>query len=122
MKDNVIVEKSFSFSVRIVNLCGELCRNRKEYVLSKQLLKSRTSIGANINEAQSAQSRSDFRSKMSIAAKEARETVYWLEPLSATGFIDKTKPEHSVLFDEIDSIVKILTSIVKTTQENGCEQ
>ena len=122
MKDNVIVEKSFSFSVRIVNLCGELCRDRKEYVLSKQLLKSGTSIGANINEAQAAQSRSDFKSKMSIAAKEARETMYWLDLLSATGYIDKNRPDHGALFNEIDSIVRILTSIVKTTQENDCEQ
>ena len=75
-QENIILNKSFAFSVRIVNLYKYLCSEKKEYVLSKQLLRSGTSIGANVNEAQAAQSKNDFISKMSIASKEARETKY----------------------------------------------
>ena len=75
-QENIILNKSFAFSVRIVNLYKYLCSEKKEYVLSKQLLRSGTSIGANVNEAQAAQSKNDFISKMSIASKEAREKKY----------------------------------------------
>ena len=74
MKDNVILDKSFSFAVRVVKLYKYLCNDKKEYVISKQLLRSGTSIGANINEAQAGESKADFIAKMSIASKEARES------------------------------------------------
>ena len=82
--DNIIEEKSFRFAVRIVNLNKHLQTNKKEFVLSKQLLRSGTSIGANISEAQQAQSRADFLSKLEIALKEASETKYWLRLICAT--------------------------------------
>ena len=91
-QENIILNKSFAFSVRIVNLYKYLCSEKKEYVLSKQLLRSGTSIGANVNEAQAAQSKNDFISKMSIASKEARETKYWIELLISTDYL-KDKDE-----------------------------
>ena len=81
MKDNIVLAKSFDFAVRIVNLYKHLCNDKNEYVLSKQLLRSGTSIGANTNEAQAAQSKNDFIAKMAIASKEARESKYWIELL-----------------------------------------
>ena len=113
-QENIILNKSFSFSVRIVNLYKYLCSEKKEYVLSKQLLRSGTSIGANVNEAQAAQSKNDFISKMSIASKEARETKYWIELLISTDYLkDKESYVESLKF-EIDEIVKLLSSIVKS--------
>ena len=82
--NNPVEEKSFHFAVRIIKLCKYLQENKKEYILSKQLLRSGTSIGANIMESQQAQSRADFISKLSIALKEAVETNYWLRLLQAT--------------------------------------
>jgi four helix bundle protein len=81
LKENILVDKSFTFAVRIVKLYKYLCNDKKEFVLSKQLLRSGTSIGANINESQDAQSKNDFISKLSISLKEARETKYWIELL-----------------------------------------
>ena len=85
--ENVIENKSFGFAVRIVKLYKYLCDKKKEYVLSKQLLRSGTSIGANVAEAQQAQSKADFISKISIALKETTETKYWLKLLNATDFL-----------------------------------
>ena len=85
--DNVIQEKSFHFAVRIVNLCRYLQTEKKEYVLTNQLLKSGTSIGANVSESQQAQSRPDFINKLNIALKEAYETNYWLRLLHETAFL-----------------------------------
>ena len=87
MKENVIAKKSFAFSVRTVNLYRYLSEQKKEYVISKQIYKSGTSIGANIAEAQRAQSTADFVAKMKIALKEANETQYWLQLLHETGYI-----------------------------------
>ena len=115
-QENIILEKSFDFSVRIVNLYKYLSNQQKEYILSKQLLRSGTSIGANINEAQAGQSKKDFISKMSIASKEARETRYWIELLVATKFLNaKDGHVQSILLD-IDEIIKLLTSIIKSTK------
>jgi len=85
-------------------------------VLSKQLLRSGTSIGANVNEAQVAQSTADFVSKMSIASKEARETKYWLDLLCETSYLDRSEQHVQTLLDESEQLVKILTSIVKSSQ------
>ena len=90
MSENIIVDKSFDFAVRIVNLNKYLNNEQKEYVLSKQLLRSGKSIGANVSEAERAQSKADFISKMSIALKEANETNYWLKLLYKTDYLSKS--------------------------------
>jgi four helix bundle protein len=118
MKDNLILQKSYDFSLMIIELYKFLCENKKEHVLSKQLLRAGTSIGANINEAQAGISRKDFVAKMSIASKEARETRYWLNLLADSGYISKTNSEIKNLFEEVESIINILTKIVKTGQSN----
>jgi len=119
MKDNVVLEKSFDFAVRIVKLYKYLCSDKKEYVLSKQLLRSGTSIGANINEAQAGQSKKDFIAKMSIASKEARESFYWIKLLIKTDYLDKNDTHTKSLVNNIETIVKLLTSIVKSSKENN---
>ena len=111
MKENVIERKSFAFSVRIVNLYRYLSQEKKEYVISKQIYKSGTSIGANIAEAQRAQSTADFVAKMKIALKEANETQYWLRLLHATGYI--TEKEFTSIHEDLVEILKILTAICK---------
>ncbi len=113
MKDNIILNKTFDFAVKIVELCNILQQDKKEYILSRQLLRSGTSIGANCEESVAAQSRKDFINKLYIALKESRETRYWLRLLKATGYLK----EQNELFSEIEEIIKILTSIIKTTQE-----
>ena len=112
--DNVIESKSFSFAVRIVKLCRHLQSDNKEFVLSKQLLRSGTSIGANVAESQQAQSRADFISKLSIALKEAVETNYWLRLLYATDYLSST--EYSSIITDCKELEKLLTAILKTTR------
>lgn len=116
MKDNIIYNKSFEFSIKIVKLYEKLSNEKKEYVLSKQLLKSGTSIGANVREGLDAQSKKDFVSKISIALKEACETEYWIELLVATEYIDKHNSKK--LLSDLEEIIKILTAILKTTKKN----
>jgi len=118
MNENTIYKKSFEFAVRIVKLYKFLCNNYKEYTMSKQLLRCGTSIGANVNEAIAAQSKKDFISKMAIASKEARETKYWIDLLIATDYLSKTENHVITLQNDIKEIIKILTSIVKTAQNN----
>ena len=117
MKENIIMEKSFAFSVRIVNLHKYLLNVKKEYVISKQIYKSGTSIGANIAEAQRAQSTADFVSKMKIALKEANETQYWLQLLHETSYI--TEKEFSSVHFDLVEILKILTAICKHYPQNN---
>ena len=112
--DNVIESKSFSFAVRIVKLCRHLQSDNKEFVLSTQLLRSGTSIGANVAESQQAQSRADFISKLSIALKEAVETNYWLRLLYATDYLSST--EYSSVITDCKELEKLLTAILKTTK------
>ena len=116
-KRNEILELSFDFALEIIELTRYLKLN-KEFVISNQLLKSGTSIGANVSEAQAAQSTKDFIAKMSIASKEARETEYWIRLLEKSNMLNAYK-NKSVLYDQIHSIVKLLTSIIKTTQEKN---
>jgi len=116
MKENVLLNKSFQFAIRIVKLYKYLCDDKKEYVLSKQLLRSGTSIGANINESQDAQSKNDFILKLSISLKEARESKYWIELLKETDFLS-TKEADSLLVDLIE-VIKLLVSIIKSTKNN----
>ena len=116
MDGNVVVEKSFDFAVRIVNLYKHLVREHKEYVLSKQILRCGTSVGANISEAQRGQSKADFISKMSIALKEANETYYWLRLLYKTDFLNKEQFES--LEKDVQDLIGILTAICKTANAN----
>jgi four helix bundle protein len=116
VKENVIKIKSFAFSIRIVRLYQFLSSRKKEYVLSKQLLKSGTSVGALIREAEQAESKVDFKHKLSIAQKEINETIYWLELLFATDYLIE-KQFESINTDAME-IFKILTSIIKSTKLN----
>ena len=115
MKDNIIETKSFDFAIRIVNLYKYLTGTMKEYVLSKQLLRSGTSIGANISEAEHGQSKADFHAKMSIASKEANETYYWIRLLYQTKYLNKEQFES--LENDIKEIIALLTAICKSTQK-----
>ncbi len=117
MKENLIQERTFEFSLTIIKLYQQLQEN-KEFVISKQVLRSGTSIGANVEEATAAQSKKDFLSKMSIASKEARETKYWLRLLKES---DLVKIPLESYLTEIDEIINILTKIVKTTAKNLTE-
>ncbi len=112
--EHTVKEKSFLFAVRIVNVYKHFTHTQNEYVLSKQLLRCGTSIGANIAEAQQAQSRADFISKLSIALKEACETDYWLRLLKATNYLSET--ECSSLIEDCQEIEKMLTAIIKTAK------
>lgn len=114
---NTILEKSMDFAVRIVRLYQYLCKEKKEFILSKQLLRSGTSVGANLREAKYAQSTNDFISKNSIALKEASETEYWLELLFRTGYL--TEKEYNTIIADCSELVKMLTAIVKTTKANN---
>jgi four helix bundle protein len=113
--DNTVKEKSFRFSVRIVKLCRFLRETKKEHVMSKQLLRCGTSIGANVAESQQAQSRADFTSKLNIALKEAVETDYWLRLLYETGYLTKT--QFVSIISDCDELEKLLVTIVKSTKE-----
>ena len=112
---NPILEMSYRFAMEVMS-AAKAMRNRKEYDLASQLWRAGTSIGANVEEAQAAQSRADFKSKMAIAAKEARESGYWLRLARDGGILAKEYSES--LLQQVESIQKILTSIVKTTSEN----
>ena len=114
MKESIIRELSFQFSLNIIQLYKQL-RIKKEFVISKQLLRSGTSIGANVVEAGAGQSKKDFLSKMSIASKEARETKYWLQLLDKSQLVESDLAEY---LSTIDDIINILTKIVKTTASN----
>lgn len=117
MKDNILLDKSFAFAIKIVELYKHLSQDKKEFVLSKQLLKSGTSIGANINESQEAQSRSDFISKLSISLKEARETKYWIELLKETNYLVDRKTDD--ILKDLTELIKLLVSIIKSTKANN---
>lgn len=114
MKENIIQEKSFDFALLTIEIYIKM-KLQNEYVLSKQLLRSGTSIGANVEEALAGISKKDFTAKMSISSKEARETKYWLRLIDRSNIvpIDVSKP-----LIEIESIINILTKIVETSQEN----
>lgn len=114
VKDNIIVQKSYTFALQIIQLYKQLIE-KKEYVLSKQILRSGTSIGANIHEAVASQSKRDFVHKLSISVKEARETSYWLNLLKDSHYIPVE--EFDKLNNSCDEIIRILNSIILTTKE-----
>lgn len=113
--EQTVESKSFQFAVRIVKLCRYLNTDKKEYVLSKQLLRAGTSVGANIAEAEQAQSRADFISKMNIALKEAVETNYWLRLLEASDYL--SKGEFSSIHNDCRDLEKMLTAIIKSAKK-----
>lgn len=112
--DNVIENKSFQFAIRIVRLYKFLCEEKKEYILSKQLLRAGTSIGANVTESQQAQSKPDFVSKISIALKEASETKYWIKLLGTTEYLSENQTKS--ILDDCVEIEKILVTILKSAK------
>ncbi|MEI6310775.1 MAG: four helix bundle protein [Bacteroidota bacterium] len=114
--DNLIQTKSFEFAIDIINLYKYLTKDMKEYVLSKQLLRSGTSIGANVEEAIGAQSKADFMHKLTISYKEARETLYWIKLLSATHYISTIQEEKFI--KSIDELCRIIGSIQITLKRN----
>lgn len=116
MINSRVYPKAYDFAIRVVNAYKHLTEEKKEFVLSKQLLKSGTSIGANIAEANGAISTAEFRAKMSIAYKECLETKYWLSLLKDTGYISEKAFES--IYDDADEISKILFSIIKNTHPN----
>ncbi len=114
--DNVVVDKSKAFALRVIRLYQYMQGEKKEYVLSKQILRSGTSIGANIKEAIRGQSKADFYAKMNIALKEASETEYWLELLHESGYMEKNAFDS--LYEDCQQLIKLLVSITKT-QKGG---
>ncbi len=114
MRENAALEKSFEFAVRIVNLYKYLSREKQEYILSKQLLRSGTSIGANVTEAQKGQSKADFTAKMNIALKEANETEYWLRLLYRTDFLSER--EYKSIAEEANELISLLVTICKSSR------
>jgi four helix bundle protein len=117
MKGNILQQKSFNFAIRIINAYKYLKDSKKEFVLSKQLLRSGTSIGANIEEALGGQSKSDFISKISVAYKEARETSYWIKLLRNTGIL--SEQETNSLLADTEELLKIMGKIQKTIKYNS---
>src|SRR5438876_5698991 len=115
MSESIIQRKSFAFALEIIQLFREL-QDRKEYVLSKQLLRSGTSIGANVEEAAAGHSRNDFLARMVIASKEARETRYWLRLLQESKLVEIDVTRQLA---DVEEIIRILTSIVKTINETN---
>jgi four helix bundle protein len=111
MKDNVVVIKSKAFAIRIIRLYQYLLSEKKEYILSKQLLRSGTSIGANVKEAIQGQSKKDFTAKMQISLKEASETEYWLDLLHETGYLENN--QFASINEDCIELIKLLTSIIK---------
>ena len=117
-KENIIQNKTFDFSLKIISIC-KILKQHHEFEISKQLIPSGTSIGSNVHEAGAGQTKKDFISKMEIASKEARETKYWLRILEASNIIAY---DYASLLKECDEIINILTAIVKTSQINLTKQ
>ena len=115
-KDNILSEKSFAFAIRTVKLYKLLAESRKEFVLSKQFLRSGTAIGAMYREAEQAESRADFIHKLSIALKEVNESEYWLQLMKETGYLTQT--EFDSIQHDCHELLKLITSIIKTTKKN----
>lgn len=116
MKESLIKDKSFKFSIRIVKMSCHLRETKKEYIISKQVIRCGTSIGANVREALNAESKVDFVHKLGIAQKEADETLYWLELLKETEYIDETS--FISIHDDCTRLLKMIKSIILTTKQN----
>jgi four helix bundle protein len=116
MKQNQVKNKSYQFALRTIKLCKQLREKKNEYHIAGQLIRSGTSIGTNVEEANAGQSKKDFIAKMSIASKEARETHYWIRLLTDSDYIDKETAKS--LLNDCDELIRLLTAIVKTAQLN----
>jgi four helix bundle protein len=114
VKENAVKDKSFAFAVRIVNLYRYLHEKKNEFVLSKQLLRSGTAIGALVREAEQAESKADFIHKLSISLKEANETDYWIELLFQTDFL--SEKEYTTIKGDSEELIKLLVAIIKTSK------
>ena len=114
MRENVVKDKSFGFAIRVVRLYQFLCDQKKEYVLSNQLLRSGTSVGAMVREAEHAETKNDFKHKMGIAQKEINETIYWLELLHKTDYL--TLDQFESMNSDAVEIIKIITAILKSAK------
>ena len=119
MKENPVAEKSKAFALRIIGLYKYLCDEKHEFVMSKQILRSGTSIGANIREGQRGQSKADFYAKLNISLKEADETAYWLELLHESNYL--TEAEFNSIYADNEELIKLLVSITKS-QKFGLQQ
>ena len=117
MRENVVKTKSFGFAVRIVRMYQYLCYEKKEFVLSKQLLRSGTGVGAMVREAEHAETKADFKHKIGIAQKEINETIYWLELLRETDYL--SPEQFETVQAEAIEIIKLLTSILKTSKRSN---
>ena len=117
MSDSIIKNKSFSFAIRIINLYKFLVENKKEYVLSKQLLRSGTAVGALVREAQNAESSADFVHKLGVAQKENDETLYWLELLFETNYLDEN--EYNSIQNDANELLKMIRSAIITSKRNN---
>lgn len=116
MKENIVKDKSFAFAIRIVKLYQYLQDSKKEFVLSKQLLRSGTSIGAMVRESEFAETKKDFIHKLSIAQKETTEAIYWIELLQSTEYL--TNEQFESIHSDAVEIIKLITSIIKTSKSN----
>lgn len=116
MRENIVKNKSFAFAVRVVKLYQFLCEQKKEFVLSKQLLRSGTSVGAMIREAEHAETKNDFKHKMGIAQKEINESIYWLELLRDTDYL--TAEQFESINNDAVEIIKLITAILKSAKSN----
>ena len=117
MKENVLLDKSKAFALRIIKMYKYLTEEKKEYILSKQVLRSGTSIGANAREASRGQSKADFHAKLYISLKEADETQYWLELLFESGYLPEK--EYKSIYEDCEELIRILVSITKNQKKNS---
>jgi four helix bundle protein len=117
VRENNLKNKSFLFAIRVVKLYQFLCVDKKEFVLSKQLLRSGTSVGAMVREAEHSESKKDFIHKLAIAQKEINESIYWLELLNATDYL--TQEQFESIKNDAVEVIKIITTILKNTKANG---
>jgi four helix bundle protein len=113
--NNIALEKSFNFALKVIETCRSIQKNKKEFILSKQFLRSGTSIGANLHEAVGGQSKKDFLAKVFISYKEARESMYWLKLFSASGLLEKD--DFKILSEELEEILKILGATIRTVRK-----
>ncbi len=116
MKQNIVADKSIAFAIRMIKAYQFLCKEQHEYIISKQMVRSGTSNGANVCEAEHAESKADFVHKMSIALKEANETNYWLLLLNKSEYINSN--EYDSIHKECDELIRLLATIVKTTKKS----
>lgn len=117
MGKRILKDKSFDFAVRVIRICQQLADGRREFVLSKQLLRSGTSIGALVREAQNGESKKDFVHKLGIAQKECDETLYWLELLKETGYISPAN--FNALYDQCNELLRMLRSSIMTAKKSS---